>query len=100
MAKSHVTASVKSTAPRGADLDLEHHEQLDMAASYIERSMGRIRICIAALENSTATDRELFKHLADMLDQDVHNDLDAAREIFQTWRTQEAAGKPESRALS
>ena len=84
-------AKKQSTATIGTDL--EHSEQLGMAASYIERSMGRIRICIAALENSKATDQELIKHLVALLDDDVHNDLDVAREIFQTWKTQEAAGK-------
>jgi len=73
-----------------AGADLSHDEQLEMAASYIERAMGRVSICIAALETIRGDGQPLAQNLIEMLDQDVHDDLGVAREIFQAWKAQEA----------
>jgi hypothetical protein len=92
MAKKKSTTRGGPTAGQYAGADLQHDEQLDMAASYIEKAMGQVRICIAALESPDEdSQRYTRKALIRMLDEDVHNDLDVAREIFATWKAQEVA---------
>jgi hypothetical protein len=75
--------------------DLEQDERLVMAASYIERALGRISVCAAALTSgSPASPREFHQvalSVAQILEDDLHNDLDVAREIFQTWESEETA---------
>jgi hypothetical protein len=94
----NLTKAAKSAAvppidlAKKIDIDWPHHDQLELAASYIEKAMGQIRICIAAL-GSPADDCLGYtrKALIRMLDEDIHNALDAAREIFETWKSQEVA---------
>jgi hypothetical protein len=89
MAKRKSTAQ---TVRPAVGAELAHDERLDMAASYVEKAMGQIRICIAALESPDEDPlRYTRKALIRMLDEDVHNDLDVAREIFETWKAQEVA---------
>lgn len=83
----------KSNAALAAGVD--HSEQLGIAASYVEHSMGRILMCVRTLKGSKFSESDeimgLREALIQMLEEDVHNDLDVAREIFQTWKAQEVS---------
>jgi hypothetical protein len=81
-------AKKKSTAPAGADLDQD--ERLEMAASFIERAMSNIVVCVAALGSKNGPDSHLvIEGVMRTLDEGVWCDLDIASEIFKTWKAAE-----------
>jgi hypothetical protein len=74
--------------------DWPHHEQLSLAADYLRISLGRIKVAVYALRGIAAQDERIdgdqLDPIAALLIDDVHNDIDIAREIFATWKAQES----------
>jgi hypothetical protein len=84
-------AQAQLGAERPFDPLWDGEDTLKLCASYIERTMGNLKVCAAALRHKEGADEEIRLAIASMLGDEAHNDLDVAREILQKWETAEVA---------